>query len=190
MNLPFRITICGLDELAGHCEARVSHVLSILDPAWPEPTVFETYGEHRRLELRFHDVIEERADVVAPGPADVGRLLDFGRELARAPRAEAHLLVHCHAGVSRSSASVALLIARAMPEAPGAAVFAEILRIRPQVWPNLRIIELGDAALGRGGDLVAGAAGVYRWQLTQKPFLAEEFRANSRGREVEAALGG
>ena len=190
MNLPFRVTICGLDELAGHCEGGVSHVLSILDPEWPVPTVFETYGEHRRLELRFHDVIEEATNVVAPGSADVERLLDFGRELAREPRAQAHLLVHCHAGVSRSSASVALLIARAMPEAPAAGVFAEILRVRPQAWPNLRIVELGDAALGRGGDLVRAAAGVYRRQLSQKPFLAGEFRANRRGREVEAALGG
>lgn len=188
MRLPFRITICGLDELAGHCEARVSHVLSILDPAWPVPGVFETYGEHSRLELRFHDVIEERAEVVAPGPADIERLLDFGRALARQPARAAHLLVHCHAGVSRSSAAVALLIARAMPEVAGAAVFTEILRIRPQAWPNLRILELGDAALGRGGDLVAEAARVYRRQLAQKPYLAEEFRANRRGREVEAAL--
>src|SRR5439155_24490663 len=34
---PFQITICGLDELACHCAGGVTHVLSILDPGWPEP---------------------------------------------------------------------------------------------------------------------------------------------------------
>jgi hypothetical protein len=45
MQLPFRITVCGLDELAGRCEARISHVLSILDPEWPVPEAFGTFGD-------------------------------------------------------------------------------------------------------------------------------------------------
>jgi hypothetical protein len=32
---PFKTSVCGIDELAGHCESCVSHVLSILDPDWP-----------------------------------------------------------------------------------------------------------------------------------------------------------
>ena len=31
------LTICGLDELASHSTRGVTHVLSILDPDWPEP---------------------------------------------------------------------------------------------------------------------------------------------------------
>jgi len=37
---PFGITICGIEELTEHCVADVSHVLSILDPAWPVPEAF------------------------------------------------------------------------------------------------------------------------------------------------------
>jgi len=138
MQLPFGITVCGIDELTHHSAARVSHVLSILDPDWPVPEAFGSFGEHDRLEVRFHDVIEESPAAVAPGPAHVERLLAFGRGLTP----EAHLLVHCHAGVSRSSAAMALLIAQAMPALGAEAIFAEILRIRPQIWPNLRIVEL------------------------------------------------
>ena len=188
MDLPFRITVCGLDELAAHGGARVSHVLSILDPEWPVPEVFGTFGEHEKLELRFHDVIEDDPERRVPTPADVERLLAFGRDLGREPPADAHLLVHCHAGVSRSSASMALLIAQALPDQPGEAIFVEILRIRPQIWPNLRIVEMGDRALGRDGDLVAAAHGIYRLQLARNPGLAEGFRSGSRGREVEAGL--
>ena len=48
---------------------------------------------------------------------------------------------------------MALLLAQAMPECPGPDLFREILRIRPEIWPNLRIIELGDHTLGRDGAL-------------------------------------
>ena len=188
MQLPFRITVCGLDELADHAEARVSHVLSILDPEWPIPEVFGTYGEHKKLELRFHDVIEHEPGRVAPSETHVEQLLSFGRDLDREPNPTAHLLVHCHAGVSRSSASMALLVAQAKPEQSGELIFAEILKIRPQIWPNLRIIEMGDRALGRNGDLVIAAHGVYRTQMERIPGLADQFRSGGRGREVDAAL--
>jgi predicted protein tyrosine phosphatase len=188
MQLPFRITVCGIDELAEHCAARVSHILSILDPEWPEPEVFGTFGEHEKLELRFHDVIEEGPGMVVPTAIHIEQLLAFGRGLGREPATDAHLLVHCHAGVSCSSASMALLIAQAMPDCSGDAIFADILRIRPQIWPNLRIIEMGDHALSRDGDLIAAAQSVYRLQISQKPHLAEEFRSGGRAREVDAAL--
>ncbi len=188
MKLPFRITVCGLDELAVHSKARVSHVLSILDPEWPVPKVFGHFGAHRKLERRFHDVIDESPGSVAPRAGDVQQVLAFGAALGREPATDAHLLVHCHAGVSRSSASTALLIAQAMPDRPGDAIFADILRIRPQIWPNLRIVEMGDRALGRNGDLIAAAHRIYNLQLGKRPELAGEFRSGGRGREVEAAL--
>jgi len=59
IETPFMITVCGLEELAGHADRKVSHVLSILDPDQPEPEAFGAYGEHARLELKFHDIIEE-----------------------------------------------------------------------------------------------------------------------------------
>jgi predicted protein tyrosine phosphatase len=190
MTLPFRTTICGIDELGMYSGAKVSHVLSILDPEWPVPEVFGTYGEHVKLELRFDDVIEDRGRVLAPQRFHVERLLEFGRELNHAPPSETHLLVHCHAGISRSSASLALLAAQAEPERPAARIFADILEVRPQIWPNLRIIEMGDALLGRNGALVAAVAGIYRQQILKDPELEQDFRAGGRGREVALALGG
>jgi predicted protein tyrosine phosphatase len=179
----FRITVCGIPELPTYCDVRVSHVLSILDPEWPVPEVFGSFGEHARLELRFHDVIEERPGVIVPQPAHVAELLAFGRGLAEG----AHLLVHCHAGVSRSTASMLLILAQAMPNATGADLAETILEIRPQAWPNLRIVEMGDAQLGRGGDLVGAVHGLYHRQLGRRPELAEQMTTGGRGREVALA---
>ena len=95
------------------------------------PEVFGTFGEHDKLELRFHNVIEDRPGSIAPTAFHIEQLLAFGRGLDRELAADAHLLVHCHAGVSRSSASMALLIAQADPKRSGDEIFAEILPNRP-----------------------------------------------------------
>jgi len=184
---PFKISICGIEELAGHCETGVSHVLSILDPEWPVPEAFGTFGEHTKLELRFHDVIEEAPDTIAPRQDHVVELLTFGRSLLAEPPAGAHLLVHCHAGISRSTASMALILAQALPTCPGERILGEILHIREKAWPNLRILEMGDALLGRRGELVAAAAGVYRTQLDRRPHLVQVMQLAGRAREVAAA---
>ena len=185
---PFRITVCGIEELGAHGAAGVSHVLSILDPDWPVPEAFGAFGEHEKLELRFHDLIEERPGQIAPGEQHVAALLAFGRDLAGEAPAEAHLLVHCHAGVSRSTAAMALILAQALPRRSAAEILAEVFRIRGKAWPNLRILEMGDAMLGRGGTLPAAAHRIYSAQLARRPYLAEEMTRMGRGREVAAGL--
>jgi predicted protein tyrosine phosphatase len=109
-----RITICGIGEIGLHSAAGVTHIFSILGPNSPEPPEFAAFASHRRLILRFHDVIEPQPNQIAPTREDVERLCDqkpahggrrswraFGREASETP--EAHLLVHCRAGVSRST---------------------------------------------------------------------------------------
>ena len=184
---PFRLTVCGLDELEAVGAARPSHVLSILDPEWPVPEAFGTYGEHEKLELRFHDVIEETPGMVMPREEHVRALLAFGRDLLAEPPQDAHLLVHCHAGISRSTASMALILAQGRPDVPAEAILAEVLRIRDKAWPNLRILEMGDAMLGRGGTLPAAAHALYRGQIERRPHLWKFMSEANRQRELATA---
>ncbi|APT58369.1 protein-tyrosine-phosphatase [Roseomonas gilardii] len=182
---PFGIGICGIEELDGHCEAGVSHVLSILDPEWPVPESFGRFGEHRKLELRFHDVIEETPGMIRPEQEHVEQILAFGADLVAEP--EGRLLVHCHAGISRSTAAMALILAQARPDLAAEAIYAEILRIRPKAWPNLRIVEWGDALLRRSGTMIGGAASLYRRQLVAFPRVRTLMAEGGRAREVAAA---
>ncbi|HEX7969616.1 MAG TPA: protein-tyrosine-phosphatase, partial [Stellaceae bacterium] len=163
----FHITVCGIQELAGHSALGVTHVLSILDPDFPDPEAFGAFGEHERLDLRFHDIVDETPGMRLPQHQDVEALLRFGRDLVREPRA--HLLVHCHMGISRSTAAMALILAQARPDRPAVEAFAEVRRIRSQLWPNLRIVELGDQVLGRSGELVAAAIARYRHVIELRP---------------------
>ncbi len=186
-NSLFRLTVCGLDELSQERANGVSHVLSLLDPEAPEPEILALYPPHRRAVLRFHDVIEARQGAIAPAEADVARLLAFAREASHAGPAPGHLLVHCHAGVSRSTAASFLILAQAHPEWPGRRISDEVLRLRPQAWPNLLILELGDALLGRRGEILEAAASLYRRALLRNPTLAWAMRMGGRGREVRCA---
>ena len=183
--VPFQVTICGIDELGLHCEAGVTHVLSILDPGWPEPEAFGAFDPHRRLELRFHDVIETEPGCVAPESLDVEQLLSFGRDLTEGKGT--HLLVHCHAGVSRSTAAATLIVAQARPDRPAEEALQTVLSRRPRAWPNLRILELGDALLGRRGELVNAARAHYRRRIQREPWLIEQMIDGGRGREVYEA---
>ena len=187
--LPFGITVCGIDELAGHGDAGASHVLSILDPDHPVPEAFGAFGEHEKVELRFHDIIDETPGLLAPQPAHVERVLALGRSLLARPAGTAQLLVHCHAGISRSTASMVLVVAQALPDLPADAVLQRVHSIREKAWPNLRIVELGDAMLGRGGALVAATHALHRLQLERRPDLAEFMRQSGRSRETAAAGG-
>jgi predicted protein tyrosine phosphatase len=190
---PFRITICGLEELAGSREVEATHVLSILDPGWPEPEALRSFDVHRRLKLHFHDVIEPLPGWIAPERWDVELLLAFGRDLgAVEPEAGEdptypHLLVHCHAGVSRSTAAAILILAQRDPGQPAEHAMLQVVRQRPRAWPNLRMIEFGDELLGRGGEIVTAVRAHYRRALDREPWLAEAMIDGGRGREVAAA---
>jgi predicted protein tyrosine phosphatase len=193
-STPFKLTICGLEELAGHCEARrVTHVLSILDPGFPEPDSIHHFALDRRLKLNFHDVIEAMPGWIAPERWDVELLLAFGRGLGQPAldtvlkASDTHLLIHCHAGLSRSTASAILLLAQREPARAARDIVGQVIRLRPQAWPNLRMVEMGDALLGRGGEIVAAVGALYRLALDREPGLAEAMISAGRAREIAAA---
>jgi len=182
--VPFKLTICGIPELDRFSRANVSHVLSILDPKEPEPPAFYSFDPHHRLELRFDDVIDDVPGYQAPQPHHVEQLLEFGEALDIDPQ-PTHLLVHCHMGISRSSASMILLLAQAKPDVPAGEIALEVQRVRPIAWPNLRMIKFGDELLGRNGELIEAARGIYRRRAAQDPQTVNFIRAAGRLAEVE-----
>ena len=177
------LTICGIEELEAHAGRGVTHVLSIVDPGTPEPPAFASYAGHRRVTLRFHDIIEPDPDFTLPGRADVEAILAWGRELDAAT--PGHLLVHCHMGISRSTAAMTMLLAQAHPDEAEQSVADHVRAVRPVAWPNLRMIELADALLGRGGRLTAAVATLYARSLAARPDLAEVMTRFNRAREVD-----
>ena len=179
-----RFTICGLEEIEGIGQYGVTHVLSILDPDREEPKEFEKYVRHVRTTLRFHDELEDRPGVELPQPWHVATILAFGRDHVDDL---GHLLVHCHAGMSRSTAAMAMIMAQAEPETDEDAIFTRLSAIRSIAWPNLRMIEFADEALGRNGRMVAAVGRLYARRIKEDPKLPALIRRLHRGREIDLA---
>jgi predicted protein tyrosine phosphatase len=186
---PFQMTVCGLQELEDRPDGHVSHVLSILDPAYPLPPALASLGERERLELRFHDVIDSLPERDEPQPHHIEEILRFGRAIFDSPEECGHLLVHCHLGVSRSTAAMTLILALGQPELSAPDVLSQLLAIRAIAWPNLRMLSLGEDQLGRRGEFTSAEAEVYSRQLKRKPELKEFLIRDGRARELELALG-
>ena len=183
------LTVCGLEELESHSARRVTHVLSILDPGWPEPEAFRAYDPHHRTRLDFHDAVEPGPGLILPAPEHVEAVLELGHALANGAGEpdRAHLLVHCHMGISRSTAAMATLLAQRHPDEDEDRIFARLLEIRPQAWPNSRMIGFADELLGRGGRLTAALGRLYARHLALYPGTGDFMQANGRAREVEMA---
>jgi predicted protein tyrosine phosphatase len=183
------LTICGISELPDQRERSVTHVLSILDPDHPDPEAFEAYDPHHRTILRFHDIIHPIPGMIVPQPEHVEAVLRFGEKVAegRAGQTEGHLLVHCHMGVSRSTAAMLTLLAQTHPEESEDTLFERLAEIRPQAWPNSRMIAFADDLLSRDGRLTAALRRHYGRQIQRIPHYAQLMHDLGRGREVEMA---
>lgn len=100
--------------------------------------------------LRGH---ERSVPSARPTRAHVERILAFGRALPDGAR----LLVHCMAGISRSTAAALALLVQelSLGRADGAA--ERLLELRPEAHPNLLIAAHADELLGAGGAVLAAA---------------------------------
>ena len=185
------LTICGIEELPTHNKRLVTHVLSIVDPGWPAIEAFTDFDIHERTTLHFDDIIEEIPGKVAPQREDVEAILAFGMDLAAShtERTEGHLLVHCHMGVSRSTAAMLTLMAQASPEDDAEELLARLREIRPQAWPNSRMVKFADELLGREGKLFGALPAHYAHQLKVQPKYREWMTTLGRTRELEMAAG-
>src|SRR5258708_16325387 len=103
----------------------------------------------RHVRLAFHDIVEPLPGLVAPDLSTMQAILDFGREGTR----QRAMLIHCWAGISRSSAAA---FAIACDHNPGyeRAVADELRRRAAFVTPNRLMVELADNVLGRDGRMV------------------------------------
>ncbi len=188
LSIPTR-TICGIEELPSFGAAGVTHVLSITDPDRGELEAFTAYGDIRRTSLRFHDVIDRHPGTVFPEPAHVEAILRFGADMDAAAEAgvDGHLLVHCHMGISRSTAAMATLMAQAEPDLDLDELFARLREIRPQAWPNSVMIGYADDLMRLQGKFTYALRRHYAYQVANRPDLTRMIREVGRQSEIDMA---
>jgi predicted protein tyrosine phosphatase len=127
-----------------------THVVSLLDPDLSE-------AEMPRIAQGAHHVFrlfdQERANATQHFDGMVAEIVELLRPVASDPTAR--VVIHCHAGVSRSTAIAYALLALSQGPGREQATFDTLLRITRKPWPNRRVVEAVDRALGRSGALLA-----------------------------------
>ena len=162
--------VCPLTQVeAARALHRPSHLISLLSPAsapeaWPGADAGETC-----LRLAFHDIAEIREGFTAPDAALVAQLLDFagGWDAARP------MLVHCWAGVSRSTAAGFIIACQRAPAGSERDIAHALRAAAPYATPNPLMVSLADTALGRAGRMSAAVAEIGRGADTFEGALFE-----------------
>ena len=91
---------------------------------------------------------------IAPDARLVETILDFGRTWDEG----APLLVHCWAGISRSTATAFIIACERNPGADELAIAMAMRRASVHAFPNRRIVALADDILDRRGRLLDAVA--------------------------------
>ena len=162
------LIVCGLAEVPAIIAARApSHMITLLDAA----SMIETPAllpPERHLKLAVNDIAEPTEGLTLPDEALVRRLLAF----AAAWDASAPMLVHCWAGISRSSASAFVLACDRNPEVDERAIALTMRQAAKHAYPNRRIVALADDVLGPRGRMVDAveAMGDYEYSGYGVPF--------------------
>lgn len=150
------ITICRKSEVYKVCEDQnITHIISTLDPG-DRITAPSYITDH--LLLTFDD-IEEPNEKYSPKLEDVAEILEWSRKL----KDEDRVLIHCWAGVSRSTAlALAVWIQHHGKDYEAARKW--LVETRPIACPNRLIAEYADMILGCDGELykVAEEIGDFR----------------------------
>ena len=148
--------LARIAEMAVRHGAREMISLMAKEQAFHRPAVIRP---ERHLLLNMNDItFAGTGNLVAPQEAHVGQIVDFARSWDR----EAPLVVHCWMGVSRSPAAALIAMLAVHPEADDAELVRGLRTASPFATPNARLIEIGDAVLGRGGRLVNAVRSIGR----------------------------
>ncbi len=131
-------------------EVRPSHLVSLLDPE----TMIETpqgIARERHLRLGVNDISEEIDTLVPPGAVHVAELIRFVQNWDQS----SPMLVHCWAGISRSTAAAFITLCALNEDHPEDEL-ARLVRARgSHAHPNKLMVRHADTLLERGGRMVA-----------------------------------
>lgn len=141
-------------QLAAH---RATRAISILSPDTPHPD-FPALQQGQHLRLTFHDVVADGGGLQGPQMRDAERLVKFISGWDQ----QAPLLIHCWAGISRSTAAAFAAMCLLREKEDEADLANELRNASPSATPNRLIVSQVDDILGRKGRMVKAIAAIGR----------------------------
>jgi predicted protein tyrosine phosphatase len=144
------IHVCSLAALPETVRATgASHILTVManvdQVQRPESVLAANH-----LKVQVDDITEQMDGFVVPSDSHIEQVLTFVRAWDR----NAPLVVHCYAGISRSTASAFAAVCALNPHRDEIAIARQIRAASPIASPNRLIVSLADKALGREGRML------------------------------------
>lgn len=150
------IYVAPLSGVAGTvADAGVSHVITLIngDMLVETPDGIEP---RRHLRLCMNDICDPRPGLLVPCESHVSELIDFARNWDQ----KAPLLIHCWAGISRSTAAAFIILCALNPETDEMRIAQALRQASPTAYPNRRLVTLADSLLERNGHMVAAVEAI------------------------------
>ena len=140
-------SLARLHDIVAECGAR--HLVTLLKTTdvvrRPECVTPDNH-----LILSMDDIAEPMDGYVPPGEEHIAKLIGFARGWDRA----APMVVHCYAGISRSTAAAFVSACAINPGRPELRIAQELRRLSSTASPNRRIVSIADDLLRRNGRMV------------------------------------
>jgi len=170
------VYVCPLSQIAATVSsAGASHLISLIN----DGTLVvrpDSIPEANHLFLGINDITEAQDGMVLPAVKHVRRLVDFaGSWDGKRP-----MVVHCFAGISRSTAAAFIALCVTRPERDESEIAGKLRRASPYATPNSRLVAIADEMLQRNGRMVEAIAAIGRGEMAMEgvPFaLAIDERA-------------
>ena len=148
------IVVCPLHKVGSVVEDHApSHAISLLGSDHEMPSI-PSLAPDNHLKLSFNDISAPMDGYVPPGQADVETLVEFVRGWDPA----SPMLIHCWAGVSRSTAGAFITQCVVAPDADELDLAKRLRTASPSATPNKLMVAFADDLLGRKGRMIDAVA--------------------------------
>ena len=138
--------LCRVHEVAA--EAGAVRAISLLSPKDIFPTL-ERVPTDFHHKAAMHDIREPSADLTPPGHGHVEEIIHFLNDWS----VDDTLIIHCWAGVSRSTATAFTAACLKNPSVDETIIAHSLRAASPTAWPNSRLVGFADDILGRSGRM-------------------------------------
>lgn len=141
------------DLLAQDMGKKIKRVISFDNPGGSPPSNWKNVEKLLRLE--FHDVVKANPNkFVFPEKEHLKKIVKFCNEIKEEKYSDT-VLIHCQAGISRSTAAAFTFNCIMMGEGKEAEALKDVFERRPKARPNKLMVQYADAVLRRGGAMIA-----------------------------------
>lgn len=166
-----RLHVCSLFQIADVTAATGAKSLITLINQGIYVDRPATIAPERHLLVAISDVCEATDGHILADTGHVESVIDFVRAWDQA----APLVIHCFAGVSRSTAGAYIAACALNPQAKESEIARRLRRASPTATPNIHLIGLADQILGRDGRMIAAIREIGRGAdcIEAEPFALE-----------------